>query len=122
MSLPNRPPFGAGAGSVAIEWMLADPTLRAIAIEGAWGVSPDGVPSPDPGPDAAQRVGAPEQRAGGGEDDARVGSHGEASGEAVEGRPGQERPGQLREVEEVRPLGTRDQRAGVDQLGAGDHP
>ena len=24
---------GAGAGSVAIEWMLADPTLRAIAIE-----------------------------------------------------------------------------------------
>jgi precorrin-6Y C5,15-methyltransferase (decarboxylating) len=24
---------GAGAGSVAIEWMLADPSLRAIAIE-----------------------------------------------------------------------------------------
>jgi precorrin-6B C5,15-methyltransferase / cobalt-precorrin-6B C5,C15-methyltransferase len=24
---------GAGAGSVAIEWMLADPTLRAIAVE-----------------------------------------------------------------------------------------
>ncbi len=24
---------GAGAGSVAIEWLLADPTLRAIAIE-----------------------------------------------------------------------------------------
>ncbi len=24
---------GAGAGSVAIEWMLADPTMRAIAIE-----------------------------------------------------------------------------------------
>jgi precorrin-6Y C5,15-methyltransferase (decarboxylating) len=24
---------GAGAGSVAIEWMLADPTLRAVAIE-----------------------------------------------------------------------------------------
>ena len=26
---------GAGSGSVAIEWMLADPSLRAIAIEGA---------------------------------------------------------------------------------------
>ena len=25
--------IGAGAGSVAIEWMLADPSLRAIAIE-----------------------------------------------------------------------------------------
>ena len=25
--------IGAGAGSVAIEWMLADPTMRAIAIE-----------------------------------------------------------------------------------------
>jgi precorrin-6Y C5,15-methyltransferase (decarboxylating) len=25
--------IGAGAGSVAIEWMLADPTLRAIAVE-----------------------------------------------------------------------------------------
>jgi len=25
--------IGAGAGSIAIEWMLADPTLRAIAIE-----------------------------------------------------------------------------------------
>src|SRR5262249_56000053 len=24
---------GAGAGSVAIEWMLADPSMRAIAIE-----------------------------------------------------------------------------------------
>ena len=27
--------IGAGAGSVAIEWMLADPSLRAIAIERA---------------------------------------------------------------------------------------
>lgn len=26
--------IGAGSGSVAIEWMLADPSLRAIAIEG----------------------------------------------------------------------------------------
>ncbi len=25
--------IGAGAGSIAIEWMLADPTMRAIAIE-----------------------------------------------------------------------------------------
>src|SRR5208282_1146745 len=25
--------LGAGSGSVAIEWMLADPTMRAIAIE-----------------------------------------------------------------------------------------
>lgn len=25
--------IGAGSGSVAIEWMLADPTLRAVAIE-----------------------------------------------------------------------------------------
>ncbi len=25
--------IGAGAGSVAIEWMLADPTLRAVAVE-----------------------------------------------------------------------------------------
>ena len=25
--------IGAGSGSVAIEWMLADPTMRAIAIE-----------------------------------------------------------------------------------------
>ena len=25
--------IGAGAGSVAIEWMLADPSLRAVAIE-----------------------------------------------------------------------------------------
>ena len=25
--------IGAGSGSVAIEWMLADPSLRAIAIE-----------------------------------------------------------------------------------------
>jgi precorrin-6B C5,15-methyltransferase / cobalt-precorrin-6B C5,C15-methyltransferase len=25
--------IGAGAGSVAVEWMLADPTLRAVAIE-----------------------------------------------------------------------------------------
>jgi precorrin-6Y C5,15-methyltransferase (decarboxylating) len=34
---PRRGEFlwdiGAGAGSVAIEWMLADPTLRAIAVE-----------------------------------------------------------------------------------------
>ena len=29
--------IGAGAGSVAIEWMLADPSLRAIAIEAARG-------------------------------------------------------------------------------------
>lgn len=26
--------IGAGAGSIAIEWMLSDPSLRAIAIEG----------------------------------------------------------------------------------------
>jgi len=25
--------IGAGAGSVAIEWMLADPTMRAVAVE-----------------------------------------------------------------------------------------
>ena len=77
--------IGAGSGSVAIEWMLADPSLRAIAIERhadraariRRNAAAFGVPGleivEDAAPDGARRLAAPDAIfIGGGASDAGV--------------------------------------------------